>query len=90
MHFFHRSAVASACCNGDTCEFAPAGVVCLKGDSEVVGGGCQQDSTCPGGSAECPAAPQEEDGTPCNDGKNTCRDGACTGGYILVAYFTYM
>ena len=79
LHSFHCSAVASACCNGSTCQNVSAGVICLKGDSEVIGGGCQKDSLCTGESAECPVAPQEEDGTPCNDGKNTCRDGACTG-----------
>ena len=73
------SAMASSCCDESTCDFAAAGVVCLKGDSDVIGGGCQQDSLCPGTSAVCPPAPQEEDGTPCNDNKNTCLDGACTG-----------
>ena len=63
------------------CDFASAEVTCLKGDSDVVGGGCQKDSQCTGTSANCPPAPTEVDGTPCNDDKNTCRDGACTGCY---------
>lgn len=76
---FKYSQKASACCEESTCNYAPAGIVCLKGDSDIVGGGCQKDSECPGDSAECPPAPKEEDGTACNEGKNTCFDGACTG-----------
>lgn len=73
--------MASACCEEKegVCNFASAEVICLKGDSDVVGGGCQKDSPCTGNSADCPPAPKEEDGTPCNDNKNTCVDGACTG-----------
>lgn len=83
------SGVASACCNGTTCEYAPADFVCLKGDSDIVGGGCQKDSLCPGDSDKCPPAPAEEDGTSCNNGENTCRDGACTGqsGFRPCKYF---
>lgn len=77
--FFKCSQKASACCEESTCNYAPAGTICLKGDSDIVGGGCQKDSECPGDSANCPPAPKEEDGTPCNENKNTCFDGACTG-----------
>ena len=72
-----------ACCNGSECVYAPLDFLCLKGDSDIPGGGCQKDSFCPGDSADCPVAPKEEDGTSCNDDKNTCLDGACTGHFII-------
>lgn len=76
--FLLCSSQASSCCR----ECMPVNnvtLVCLKGDSEFMDGGCQNDTYCEMNNPDCPAPTPQPNSTVCNNGSNVCENGACTG-----------
>ena len=80
MCYNFSSSFASTCCGKESCQpLDNTSVLCLKGDFDLDDTGCQKDTYCEVGNAECPKPSQELDGTSCNNGSNVCENGTCTG-----------
>ena len=72
------SSQASSCCLN--CQpINNSSHVCLKGDLNLDGGGCQNNTFCVKNNPNCPEPTLEADGKVCNNGSNVCQSGACTG-----------